>query len=56
MSVRVPLGRADRIASVAGGIGLIAFPFIGDIDNVVLQVAVALFGVALLVVGGLGGT
>jgi len=55
MNLDPALGRFDRLANLAGGMGILAYSFLGDFDHMWVRLAIAVGG-GVAVVGGIGGT
>ena len=55
MHIDSALSKPDRIASLLGGVGLVAYAFLGSLENPLARGALAILGVAFAV-GGIGGT
>ncbi len=55
MKINTKLSFGDRIGSLVGGVGMIAYPFLREVDKVGVHVLMIVAGLALLA-GGVGGT
>ena len=55
MNLNPALGRTDRIGSLAVGVGLVMYGFLGGFEQVWIRGALILLGLAFAA-GGIGGT